>query len=153
MRDRLLMLGQRLAFIDKSTWGPGRVDTFNAPKALLNFPMEHADPSELIGNVDFPSVWHQGPRKGMQLHWDGNNTSVDERNLSAAFGTGRVSPFARYRPRPAHRQMAGDRGAAEISVCDRWPARRARGSSIPAILRELPRHQRSAVPPRPATRQ
>jgi hypothetical protein len=28
----------------------------------------------------------------MQLHWDGNNTSVDERNLSAAFGTGAFPP-------------------------------------------------------------
>ena len=92
MRERLLMLRQRLAFIDTSTWGPGRVDTFNAPKALLNFPMQYADPRELMGNVDFPSVWNQGPRKGMQLHWDGNNTSVDERNLSAAFGTGAFPP-------------------------------------------------------------
>jgi hypothetical protein len=92
MRDRLLMLGQRLAFIDKSSWGPGRVDTFNAPKALLNFPMDKADPDELMGNADFPSVWNQEPRKGMQLHWDGNNTSVDERNLSAAFGTGAYPP-------------------------------------------------------------
>jgi hypothetical protein len=29
----------------------------------------------------------------MQLHWDGNNTSVDERNLSAAFGTGAYPPI------------------------------------------------------------
>jgi cytochrome c5 len=93
MRDKLLVLGQRLSFIDNSTWGPGRVDTFNAPKALLNFPMDHADPKELMGNCDFPSVWNQGPRKGMQLHWDGNNTSVDERNLSAAFGTGAYPPI------------------------------------------------------------
>ena len=93
MRDKLLVLGQRLSFIDNSTWGPGRVDTFNAPKALLNFPMDHADPRELMGNCDFPSVWNQGPRKGMQLHWDGNNTSVDERNLSAAFGTGAYPPI------------------------------------------------------------
>jgi mono/diheme cytochrome c family protein len=28
----------------------------------------------------------------MQLHWDGNNTSVDERNLSAALGAG-VTPL------------------------------------------------------------
>jgi mono/diheme cytochrome c family protein len=91
-RERLLMLRDRLSFIDTSTWGPGRVDTFNAPKALLNFPMKNADPKELMGNVDFPSVWYQGPRKGMQLHWDGNNTSVDERNLSAAFGTGAYPP-------------------------------------------------------------
>ena len=93
MRDKLLVLGQRLSFIDNSTWGPGRVDTFNAPKALLNFPMERADPKELMGNCDFPSVWNQGPRKGMHLHWDGNNTSVDERNLSAAFGTGAYPPI------------------------------------------------------------
>ena len=92
MREKLLILGQRLAFIDNSTWGPGRVDTFNAPKALLNFPMEHADRKELMGNADFPSIWNQGARKGMQLHWDGNNTSVDERNLSAAFGTGAYPP-------------------------------------------------------------
>ena len=92
MRDQLLILRQRLAFIDKGSWGPGRVDTFNAPKALLNFPMEHADPKELVGNADFPSIWNQGPRRGMQLHWDGNNTSVDERNLSAAYGTGAYPP-------------------------------------------------------------
>jgi hypothetical protein len=92
MRERLLILRQRLAFIDNSSWGPGRVDTFNAPKALLNFPMEHVDPKELIGNADFPSIWNQEGRKGMQLHWDGNNTSVDERNLSAAFGTGAYPP-------------------------------------------------------------
>jgi hypothetical protein len=92
MRERLLMLAQRLSFMDQYSWGPGRVDTFNSAKALLNFPMENADPRELIGNADFPSVWNQGPRKGMQLHWDGNNTSVDERNLSAAFGTGAFPP-------------------------------------------------------------
>ena len=92
IRDQLIILKQRLSFIDELSWGPGRVDTFNAPKALLNFPMQHADPKELVGNADFPSVWNQGPRKGMQLHWDGNNTSVDERNLSAAFGTGAYPP-------------------------------------------------------------
>jgi hypothetical protein len=92
MRERLVILRQRLSFIDTATWGPGRVDTFNAPKALLNFPMDKADPRERMGNVDFPSIWYQGPRKGMQLHWDGNNTSVDERNLSAAFGTGAYPP-------------------------------------------------------------
>jgi hypothetical protein len=92
MREKMLMLRQRLAFVHADTWGPGRVDTFNAPKALLNFNMTHADPKELMGNADFPSIWNQGPREGMQLHWDGNNTSVDERNLSAAFGTGAYPP-------------------------------------------------------------
>ncbi|GAC1415299.1 MAG: hypothetical protein NVSMB62_02680 [Acidobacteriaceae bacterium] len=92
MREKMLMLNQRLGFIHAETWGPGRVDTFNAPKALLNFNMTHADPRELMGNADFPSIWNQGPREGMQLHWDGNNTSVNERNLSAAFGTGAYPP-------------------------------------------------------------
>ncbi len=93
MRQQLITLGDRLSFINTDTWGPGRVDTFNAPKALLNFPMKkYADPDELVGNSDFPSVWNQAPRRGMQLHWDGNNLSVDERNLSAAFGTGAYPP-------------------------------------------------------------
>jgi mono/diheme cytochrome c family protein len=88
MREKMLFLRQRLSFIDATSWGPGRVDTFNAPKALLNFNMTHADKSELMGNADFPSVWNQGFRKNMGLHWDGNNNDVNERNLSAAFGTG-----------------------------------------------------------------
>jgi mono/diheme cytochrome c family protein len=40
---------------------------------------------------DFPSIFMQGPREGMQLHWDGNNRSLAERNLSAAIGAG-VTP-------------------------------------------------------------
>lgn len=85
MRRRLLVLRSRLGFIDLTTWGPGRVDTWNAPKALLNFPMDKAPAEEKIGQADLPSVWHQKARWGMQLHWDGNNTEVQERNLSAAF--------------------------------------------------------------------
>jgi hypothetical protein len=88
LREQLLTLTARLSFIDFSTWGPGRVDTFNPPKALLGFPMDRAPEDEKLGNVDFPAVWNQQAKEGMQLHWDGNNTSVDERNLSAGFGTG-----------------------------------------------------------------
>ncbi len=90
MRDQLLSLMGRLQFIDFSTAGPGRVDTWNSPKALLGFDMysEHVDPAELRGNVDFPSIWNQKSRRGMNLHWTGNQCSTDERNLSAAFGTG-----------------------------------------------------------------
>jgi hypothetical protein len=46
---------------------------------------------ELIGASDFPSLWNQKPREGLHLHWDGDNDSVDERNLSAALGAG-VTP-------------------------------------------------------------
>jgi mono/diheme cytochrome c family protein len=88
MRDQLLALMGRLSFIDFTAWGPGRVDTFNPPKALLGFRMDTAPAHERLGIADFPSVWNQKARKGMWLHWDGNNCSVDERNLSAGFGTG-----------------------------------------------------------------
>jgi mono/diheme cytochrome c family protein len=88
VREQLLTLTSRLSFVNFDSWGPGRVDTFDPPKALLGFPMEKASASEKIGNADFPSVWNQSWKEGMQLHWDGNNTKVDERNLSAAFGTG-----------------------------------------------------------------
>jgi len=76
---------------DTTKWGPGRVDTFN-PYKLINFGIA-ADclaPEERNGASDFPSIFHQGPRgrRGMNLHWDGNNASLRERNLSAAIGAG-----------------------------------------------------------------
>jgi mono/diheme cytochrome c family protein len=73
-------------------WGRGRVDTFNPYKAVqFNWPLAKLPQAELIGASDFPSLWNQAPREGMQLHWDGDNDSVDERNLSAALGAG-VTP-------------------------------------------------------------
>ncbi len=73
-------------------WGRGRVDTFNPYKSLqFNWPLDQLPASELIGTTDYPSLWNQAPREGMQLHWDGDNDSVDERNLSAALGAG-VTP-------------------------------------------------------------
>lgn len=94
MRDRLLMLESRFAFMFKApAWGPGRVDTFGSAKALFNFfPTGGAPLQERIGAADFPSIWLQEPRIGMHLHWDGNNTKVEERNRSAAFGTGATPP-------------------------------------------------------------
>jgi len=44
--------------------------------------------SELHGASDFPAIFNQRPREGMELHWDGNNKSLAERNLSAALGAG-----------------------------------------------------------------
>jgi len=90
MRSRTLILRQRfLSFLDRQPpTGPGRVDTFNPPKVLLNFPMQKLPEKEWIGICDLPSIWNQRQREGMQLHWDGNNSSVEERNRSAAFGTG-----------------------------------------------------------------
>ncbi len=93
-RERLLMLASRFQFmLEQPDWGPGRVDTFGSAKTLFNFfPNRPVPEKERVGVADFPSIWLQGPKKGMQLHWDGNNTSVEERNRSAAFGTGATPP-------------------------------------------------------------
>jgi hypothetical protein len=73
-------------------WGRGRVDTFNPYKAIqFNWQIGQLPHDETIGASDFPSLWNQKPREGMHLHWDGDNTSVDERNLSASLGAG-VTP-------------------------------------------------------------
>jgi hypothetical protein len=66
-------------------YGPGRVDTFNPLKERANFDMEADD---TIGTVDFPSVWEQRTRVGIPLQWDGNNSSLQERNISAARAVG-----------------------------------------------------------------
>lgn len=97
--DRLklqtLNLRNRMAPILSPTlprWGRGRVDTFNPYKAIqFNWDLSKLPGHELIGASDFPSIWNQKPREGMDLHWDGDNDSVDERNLSASLGAG-VTP-------------------------------------------------------------
>jgi mono/diheme cytochrome c family protein len=98
-------------------FGPGRVDTFNPYK--VNQFSEHYQgyrfsDEERFGTVDFPSIWNQKPREGMNLHWDGDNDSVRERNFSAAFGAGatrenidiaaidRVDAWLKYLPSPPY---------------------------------------------------
>lgn len=88
-------------------WGPGRVDTFNPYKVIqFAIPFLTLDPAERIGTADFPSIFNQRPREGMQLHWDGNNTSLAERNLSAAVGAGLDLPGATAADRAAIRRVA-----------------------------------------------
>ena len=95
LREALLERETKLAFLqdDYPPFGPGRVNTFDTFKfdQFADFYSRHQQPipqHELYGTVDFPSVWNQRPREGMQLHWDGNNSSVRERNFSAALGAG-----------------------------------------------------------------
>jgi hypothetical protein len=94
-REQTLSLSRRLARImgdEIPEWGAGRVDTFNPYKGnQFNWPLDRLPREELIGASDYPSLWNQKPRDGMQLHWDGNNDSVEERNLSASLGAG-VTP-------------------------------------------------------------
>ncbi len=94
LRERILTISSRFSFAEREpAFGPGRFDTFSPAKALLAWPTDQIPDHEAIGVVDFPSIWLQGPRDGMQLHWDGNNTKLQERNRSAAFGTGALPPI------------------------------------------------------------
>ncbi|MGD2113801.1 MAG: cytochrome c [Acidobacteriota bacterium] len=131
-RDRLsaLILNE-----DVPPWGLGRVDTFNPYKALqLNYPMHEVPTDELIGPADYPQIWNQAPREGLYLHWDGNNNSVDERNLGAALGTGatptsldydsldRIDRWLREFPPPEYpydidRELAGQGEVIYQSMC------------------------------------
>jgi len=85
-RDALITQRSQFAFLERqSDYGPGRVDTFTSYKTRqFGFSSELIEEKELNGIADFPSIWQQKPREGMQLHWDGDNKSVNERNSSAA---------------------------------------------------------------------
>jgi len=97
VRQGLLDLNAQLDFLDRQArlgydWGPGRVDTFNPYKKIqFNWDMDRVPDAELAAASDYPSIWMQRPRQGMNLHWDGDNASVEERNLSASLGAG-VTP-------------------------------------------------------------
>jgi mono/diheme cytochrome c family protein len=94
MKDLIHGIGERFKFTESEpAFGPGRFDTFSPAKALMNWPRDGVPPHERIGVVDFPSVWRQSQKQGMWLHWDGNNDKVEERNRSAAFGTGANFPI------------------------------------------------------------
>jgi hypothetical protein len=92
LKSQTLDLRNRIAPIlgdEALRWGHGRVDTFNPYKAIqFNWPLHELSLEERTGASDYPSLWNQRPREGMQLHWDGDNDSVDERNLSAGLGAG-----------------------------------------------------------------
>lgn len=81
-------------------WGPGRVDTFNPYKLIqFNVSPDCLRQEERTGATDFPSIFLQAPREdqAMHLHWDGNNASLKERNLSAALGAGVTEATVNHR--------------------------------------------------------
>lgn len=93
-REGLLQVrgGLKPLLDEQPPWGPGRVDTFNPYKVIqFDVPPEKLTPEESFGAADLPAVFNQRPRHGMNLHWDGNNANLQERNLSAAIGAG-VTP-------------------------------------------------------------
>jgi hypothetical protein len=85
-RSGILDRAKENAWFDaRPPFGPGRVDTFNPYKVLLRLGIEN---DKTVGTVDLPSLWNQRIRRGLWLHWDGNNDLVEERNKSAAIGAG-----------------------------------------------------------------
>jgi hypothetical protein len=107
-RDMILYLDNLVGFsVRQPPWGPGRTDTFTPAKNYAGDNWRHTMPdyfhtgkvgSDTLGTADLPSIWLQGPRKvrsdgrQMELHWDGNNDTVEERNLDAALATGGLPP-------------------------------------------------------------
>ena len=90
VRELLLRLRQRFQFAeDHPPFGPGRIDTINATKALVGIDLgdRHERP---VGTVDFAAVWLQQKKTGMSLYWDGSNDSMEERMLLGAVHTGAV---------------------------------------------------------------
>ena len=145
MRDGVDGLIGRLRFIfDEPDWGPGRVDTFNSAKAIFNFPIEQLPKEELVGYSDFPAIWNQNKKRGMQLHWDGNNDKVEERNLSAAFGTGATPKLIDHASMARIEAYIGQAQPPAFGASfpvDKALAAKGPGH-LPEILRQLPRGER-----------
>ncbi len=86
IRDELSALEEEDAWMAGRTEpGPGRGDAAVGWRKKWGLAHQNMD---YQGIVDFPSLWNQDIRAGMALHWDGNNNSLDERNLSAAMAGG-----------------------------------------------------------------
>jgi hypothetical protein len=96
VRQETLRLQPLAQFMIDHPSGAGRIDTFT-PYKTMNFGYRLTADSA-VGNADFPSIWNQGIRVGMSLHWDGNNSSLFERNISAAIGAG-ATPVSLDLPR------------------------------------------------------
>lgn len=87
MKEGVLKRSKALDYLkSRPPMGPGRVDTFN-PYKVLFFGKDMTN-DKSIGTVDFPAVWEQEMKKNLFMHWDGNNNSIDERNISASLGAG-----------------------------------------------------------------
>jgi mono/diheme cytochrome c family protein len=91
--------------------GPGRTDALNPWRQRHGL---NPSGDSAVATVDFPSIWKQEQRERFWLHWDANNNSLAERNLSAALAGGasessldlasieRVGAWLRSLPSPAY---------------------------------------------------
>ena len=86
LREEMATLKTDMAWMDRRPpHGPGRTDAGNFWRQRWG--LKPANDDE-VGAVDFPSVWHQRIRLNGWFHWDGDNSSLEERNLSAALAGG-----------------------------------------------------------------
>ncbi len=103
-RDALIEQAEQFAWMDlRPLSGPGRVDTFNPFNEF--FGLEPGENS-VVGTASLPSIWNQSVRADMNLHWDGNNSSVDERNINAAIGAGAIKDMEDRIDLPAIERVA-----------------------------------------------
>jgi len=80
-------LSSVLQLAAETPFGPGRIDVLGPLRAV--FFKDPLDPEkDSLATVDFPAIWNQKDREGMNAHWDGNNSSIRERNISASIGVG-----------------------------------------------------------------
>lgn len=86
LETEIVNLADSLAWLQtRPAHGPGRTDAGNFWRERWGLkPGKDAR----VGTVDFPSVWNQQIRLDGWFHWDGNNRSIDERNISAALAGG-----------------------------------------------------------------
>ena len=107
---------------EQAAWGPGRVDTFNPYKLVqMKMTLGAIAPGERNGASDFPSIFNQKPREGMQLHWDGNNPIAGR---TQSVGRARRRRHAQVR-RPRRDRARG--GMARRSSAPAQPALRRPG--------------------------
>ena len=86
LREEIEQLKKEDSWMDtRPPFGPGRTDAGNSWRERWGL-NPHADLS--IGTVEFPAIWNQRIRLDGGFHWDGNNTSLEERNISAALAGG-----------------------------------------------------------------
>jgi hypothetical protein len=89
LREQLLGLRGRFEYASRiPAAGPGRIDSVNGMKVLVEMPTLGVPMARAIGTVDYPSIWNQRKRANMRGYWDGNNDSVEERHLQGALSTG-----------------------------------------------------------------
>ena len=93
MRDRILQLAGRFDWITANRVGAGSRRHLQLGEGAVQLSDGQVIPTQRDVERRRLSVdLEPEPSKGMHLHWDGNNSMFEERDKSAAFGTGTTPP-------------------------------------------------------------